>query len=191
MGQTPNYGLRKPTDPNEPADFITIVGALADDTDATLKRELDGKSGTAHGHASVPYADNAGNAHSVDGEHFAHQDRGETLTYVWGVNAGEQGDNRLMWAARLGGTHGHSPSQLGIVVGTWVVGTLGPGQEAQVDVGKPAGSMVMVTVQHNSTWIYAVANALSETVVRLRCRNGTQSTTHTNIKIYYAFIPNA
>jgi hypothetical protein len=53
MGLTQWFSLRKPTDPQEPADLITIVGALADDTDAVLKAQLATKADTGHGHAGL------------------------------------------------------------------------------------------------------------------------------------------
>jgi hypothetical protein len=53
MGLTQWFGLRKPTDPQAPADLITIVGALADDTDAALNAQLATKADTGHGHAGL------------------------------------------------------------------------------------------------------------------------------------------
>jgi hypothetical protein len=53
MGLTQWFKLRKPSDPQAPADLITIVGALADDTDAVLKAQLATKAATGHGHAGL------------------------------------------------------------------------------------------------------------------------------------------
>jgi hypothetical protein len=50
MGLTQWFNLRKPTDPQAPADLITIVGALADDTDAALKGVQAAAAPAAHTH---------------------------------------------------------------------------------------------------------------------------------------------
>lgn len=56
MGTTPNFNLTKPTDPGAPADLITIVGALADDTDAALGTHTHPYSPTGHTHSGLTNA---------------------------------------------------------------------------------------------------------------------------------------
>lgn len=86
-------------------------------------------------------------------------------------------------------SHTHKPSQIGIVHGTWTIGNLNAGVEVIKNLSKPSNSTVLVTVQHHSTYIFATANTLDPVTVSLKCRNSTNSTNHTNVKVYYAFIP--
>jgi hypothetical protein len=182
MGLTQWFGLRKPTDPAAPADFITIVGALADDTDAALKRELDGKAGSGHGHGSVPYANSAGNADTVDGHHFQGADRGESLPYLWGSGDGG-GDNRLMHVSRLGWSHGHNPSQSGIGVIHHNFGSLAAGQTKSQAFGRSNDQYPVVSVNHASTYILAVIASLWDGGFSVEVRNSTSSTNHTNVHV--------
>lgn len=84
--------------------------------------------------------------------------------------------------------HTQLPNSAGIGFDVWAVGTLGPGQEAEVTIEKPEQSAVFVTVEFQSTWIVAVADVLDPTHVRLRCRNTTQATTHNNINVAYLIV---
>jgi hypothetical protein len=182
MGLTNWFGLRKPTNPAEPADLITIVGALADDTDSTLKRELDGKAASGHTHASAPYASSAGNADTVDGHHFQGADRGESLPYLWGSGDGG-GDNRLMHVSRLGWSHGHNPSQSGIGVIHHNFGSLSAGQEKRQRFGRSNDQYPVVCVNHPSTYILAVIESLDDGGFTVQVRNSTSSTPHSNVHI--------
>jgi hypothetical protein len=179
MGLTQWFNLRKPTDPAAPADLITIVGALADDTDATLKRELDGRSPATHEHGYVP---SAGNADTVDGHHFEGRDRGESLPYLWGSGDGG-GDNRLMHASRLGWTHGHNPSQSGIQVVTHNFGTVNAGQEKSVRLGRTNDQWPVVSVWHPSSYIVAVVSNLDDGGYTVEVRNTTAGTNHSNVQV--------
>ncbi len=85
-------------------------------------------------------------------------------------------------------SHTHTPSKVGLQMGTWTIGNLNAGVEVAVTLTKPANSAVFVTVQHHSTYIFAVANTLNATQVSLKCRNSTSSTNHTNVKVYYLFV---
>jgi hypothetical protein len=192
MGTTPNYGLRKPTDPNAPADLITIVGQLADDVDAAMRRELDARPGLGGAGAagtwpisitgSAGYAAGAGNADTVDGMHFQGHDRGESLPYLWGSGDGG-GDNRLMHASRLGGTHSHNPSQSGITVLHHGFGSLAAGQTKSQVFGRANDQYPTVSVQHPSTYIYAVISSLDNGTYTVEVRNGTSSTNHANVSV--------
>lgn len=66
----------------------------------------------------------------------------------------------------------------------WDIGTLGAGEERTKQVPVAAGSYVFVSVQHFSTYIYAVCNLVSATVAELKVRNSTTQTTHTNVKVH-------
>jgi hypothetical protein len=182
MGLTQWFGLRKPTDPGAPADFVTIVGALADDTDSALKRELDAKAVAGHGHPSVPYANSAGNADTVDGHHFQGADRGEVLPYLWGSGDGG-GDNRLMHISRLGNTHGHAASQVGNGVIHHNFGSLSAGQTKSQAFGRSNDQYPVVSVNHPSTYILAVISSLHDGGFTVEVRNSTSSTNHTNVHV--------
>jgi hypothetical protein len=204
MGATGNYGLRKPTDPAAPADFITIVGALADDVDAALKREVDGRAPAGHNHdgaypgtngaraggtwgisitGSAGYAPSAGNADTVDGQHFQHADRGESLPYVWAVQAGQNGDNRLMHVAHLGGSHNHNPGQSGIGVIHHNFGSLSAGQTKSQRFARANDQYPVVCVNHSSTYILAVIHSLDNGGFTVEVRNSTSGTNHTNVHV--------
>jgi hypothetical protein len=182
MGLTPNYGLRKPTNPNAPADLIVIVGDLADDVDQTLERELQAKANTSHGHASVPYANSAGNADTVDGHHFQGADRGESLPYLWGSGDGG-GDNRLMHVSRLGSSHSHAPSQSRIGVIHHNFGSLNAGQAKSQRFGRANDQFPVVSVNHASTYILAVISNLDDGGFTVEVRNSTSATNHSNIYV--------
>jgi hypothetical protein len=188
MGTTGRYGLRKPTDPNEPADFITIVGALADDVDAAMaghaRTNGAGASGTwgINITGSAGYAPSAGNADTVDGHHFQGADRGESLPYLWGSGDGG-GDNRLMHASRLGWTHGHNPSQSGIGVIHHNFGSLAAGQEKAQRFGRSNDQFPVVSVHHSSSYIVAVIHSLDDGGFTVEVRNTTSGTTHSNVHV--------
>lgn len=68
----------------------------------------------------------------------------------------------------------------------WNVGTLAPGEEKTLTgLSKSSGSAVIVSVQHSSTYIFAVANTTNPegTYYDLKVRNSTTATTHTNVKV--------
>lgn len=84
--------------------------------------------------------------------------------------------------------HTHNYRQLGMEKGEIDFGTLSPGQEKVSDIAKPSGATVLVSVQHSSTYIYATADNKSDVLTRVNCRNGTSSTTHTNVKVSYLIV---
>jgi hypothetical protein len=161
---------------------IRTVGELADDTDAALKRELDGKSASDHGHGSVPYAGSAGNADTVDGHHFLGQDVGGQWPYVWVAAAGN-GDNRLMHIGHLGYSHGHHPSQVGIRRIEHNFGTVAAGKEASHRFGRSNDEYPQVSVLHSSTYIVANVHSLDDGGFTIEVRNTTASTNHTNVRV--------
>jgi hypothetical protein len=75
-----------------------------------------------------------------------------------------------------------------IALGLWNVGDLAAGQEKVVDWPVTGGTFVFAQVQHPSTWIYVTADLIGATNLRMRVRNGTASTNHTNVKVHVMVI---
>jgi hypothetical protein len=75
-----------------------------------------------------------------------------------------------------------------MTVGVWAVGGLAPGQEAVIDWPIVDGSYIFAQVQHASTWIFVTTDITAPNNVRLRCRNSTTTTTHTNIKVHVLIV---
>lgn len=84
--------------------------------------------------------------------------------------------------------HTHSYRTVGMEKGEIDFGSLSPGQEKVYDISKPSGATVLITVQHTSTYIFATADNKSDVLTRVNCRNGTSSTTHTNVKVSYLIV---
>lgn len=163
MGATSPDGLPYPSDYEDPADVPIAIKDLADQTQAALIER-----------ASTARVITAGTG--LTGGGSLDTDRTIALDLAFT-------DGRF---APL--VHGHTPSKVGITIGNWGPLTLAPGQEMVTDVGKPSGAAVFVTVQHQSTYIFATANVIDPTLVRFHIRNSTQSTTHTNVNMVYAII---
>ena len=66
-GTTVPDGLPFPDDYEDAADSPTVIEALAQATQTALTNRDTAHSPAGHGHASVPYADTAGNANALGG----------------------------------------------------------------------------------------------------------------------------
>lgn len=83
------------------------------------------------------------------------------------------------------GTVNVGDKSMGVLV--WTVGDLAAGEEKETTVQVAKGSYVFVSVQHHSTYIFAVANLVTGSTTdscTLRVRNSTLQTNHTNVKIH-------
>lgn len=87
------------------------------------------------------------------------------------------------------GTINVGDKSMGVYV--WSVGNLAAGEEKTTTVQVAKGSYVFVSVQHHSTYIFAVANlAIGATTdpCELKVRNSTLQTDHTNVKVHLLVI---
>ena len=71
---------------------------------------------------------------------------------------------------------------------SWDVGTLAPGEEKQVAIAFTPGTFFFLTVQHSSTYIYAVVQDLGNGNGYIKVRNGTAATPHSNVKVHVLLI---
>ena len=78
--------------------------------------------------------------------------------------------------------------QYQLTAATFNLGTLAPGQEAEVLFGINPGTYCVCSPQHSSTWILAVYNDKGDGTAVIKARNSTTSTTHTNVKVHALFI---
>lgn len=98
-------------------------------------------------------------------------------------------------------THNHAQYAQAIPSGTYVAdgqvtavvfvvpGSLAAGQEIELGpFGITPGTYCVCTVQHPSTFVYAVYNDRGDGTAVVKVRNGTTSTTHSNVKVHAIFI---
>jgi len=71
---------------------------------------------------------------------------------------------------------------------SFLLGTIGPGQEAEIVFGINPGTFCVCTVQHPSTWLITTYNDRGDGTAAISVRNSTESTTHDNIKVHAFFI---
>ena len=161
-GTTVPDGLPFPDDYEDAADSPTVIEALAQATQTALTNRDTAHSPAGHGHASVPYADTAGNANALGG-----------------VGPG----------GYSGAGHGHNPSGVGIRSGQYTFTALGAGAEQQSGaLPRTADERVIVCVNHASTYIAVTVMNLTASSFEIKVRNTTGGTTHTNIAIPYLLV---
>jgi len=87
---------------------------------------------------------------------------------------------------RAAATHTHLPNSVGLATRSVDFGTVQPGEvKTSIVFGKAAQTLIFVTVQHPSTYLFAVANTTDAngTQYQISVRNSAQSTAMSNVKV--------
>lgn len=128
----------------------------------------------------------AGNADTVDGQHFAWADHGNVPTYLWGANS--NGSSFLTWTGRFSGAHDHPYSGTGhthywqTVTGPYSVDA---GQEHTFSAGKAADEEVFLTLRHSSAYLHLGLFNYYSTSYSVKIRNSTENTNHSGIYVHH------
>ena len=161
-GTTVPDGLPFPDDYEDAADSPTVIEALAQATQTALTNRDTAHAPAGHGHASVPYADTAGNANALGG-----------------VGPG----------GYSGAGHGHNPSGIGIRTGQYTFTAVGAQQEQSSGaIAKAANEQVYCQLHHSSNYITWTVTNLQAGSFEIKVRNNTTGTTHTNIIVQYMLV---
>lgn len=110
-------------------------------------------------------------------------------TQTWQVTPKVYVDNQVATKAAL--SHTHDPYECGFRTWTWGPFSLAAGQTVDSPLwSKYAGELIFVTVQHPSTYLFAVANTTNAqgTQFQVSVRNSAVSTTMNNITINVLYV---
>lgn len=197
--------LPAPDDYQQPADSPAAFQALANATQAGLERKVNRAGDTVTGRLEVQggvmlhtpgYAAAIMDASIVDGRMTLRALDQEYRDWA-PIGAADGTDPshvvtvrqlRSMSAATVPGWSPGPASPGTNAAAVWDVGDMAPGEVKTFNAPVQPGTFVFISVQHPSTYLFAVANLTSDTNCQFVIRNGTVSTPLTNVKCHVLFV---